>query len=38
MKQYMPVKKPIYMREFPTSWREIDKGIDEIHRNTDRNR
>jgi len=31
MKQYMPVKKPIYMREFPISWRDIDKGIDEIH-------
>lgn len=28
MKQYMPVKKPIYMREFPTSWRDIDKGIE----------
>jgi hypothetical protein len=27
----MPVKKPIYMREFPISWRDIDKGIDEIH-------
>jgi len=31
MKQYMPVKKPIYMREFPTSWRDIDEGIEEIH-------
>lgn len=38
MKQYMPVKKPIYMREFPTSWRDIDRGIDEIHRDSDSNR
>jgi len=30
MKTYMPVKKPIYMREFPTSWRDIDKGIEEL--------
>ncbi|KAL7547776.1 hypothetical protein ACHAWF_011053 [Thalassiosira exigua] len=29
MKQYMPVKKPIYMREFPTSWRDIDKGVED---------
>ncbi|KAL7527352.1 hypothetical protein ACHAXR_001910 [Thalassiosira sp. AJA248-18] len=28
MKKYMPVKKPIYMREFPASWRDIDKEID----------
>jgi hypothetical protein len=27
----MAVKKPIYMREFPISWRDIDKGIDELH-------
>ena len=31
MTKYMPVKLPIYMREFPTSWRNIDKGIDELH-------
>jgi len=31
MKKYMPVKKPIYMREFPISWRDIDKGIEEIY-------
>ena len=31
MRQYMPVKKPIYMREFPISWRDIDKGIEELH-------
>lgn len=30
MKQYMPVKKPIYMREFPISWRDIDVGIEEL--------
>jgi len=33
MKKYMPVKKPIYMREFPISWRDIDKGIDSVHEN-----
>jgi len=32
MRQYMPVKKPIYMREFPISWRDIDKGIEEPNR------
>ena len=31
MTKYMPVKLPIYMREFPASWRDIDKGIDELH-------
>ena len=31
MRQYMPVKLPIYMREFPISWRDIDKGIEELH-------
>ena len=31
MKNYHAVKKPIYMREFPVSWRDIDKGIDELH-------
>jgi len=31
MKKYYPVKKPIYMREFPTSWLDIDKGIEEMH-------
>jgi len=30
MRSYIPVRKPIYCREFPTSWRDIDKGIDEI--------
>jgi len=30
MRSYIPVSKPIYWREFPTSWRDIDKGIDEI--------
>eukprot|EP00804_Cyclotella_cryptica_P007490 CCRYP_020725-RB/>CCRYP_020725-RB protein AED:0.02 eAED:0.02 QI:723/1/1/1/1/1/2/156/419 len=27
MKEYKPVKKPIYMREFPISWRDIDKNV-----------
>ena len=27
MTKYMPVKLPIYMREFPTSWRDIDKSL-----------
>lgn len=31
MIKYYPVKKPIYMREFPISWRDIDKGIEEIN-------
>ena len=28
---YKPVKLPIYMREFPTAWRDIDRGIEDIH-------
>lgn len=31
MLKYFPVKQPIFMREFPTSWRDIDKGIDELN-------
>jgi len=27
MEEYRAVKLPIYMREFPVSWRDIDKGI-----------
>lgn len=27
---YLPVHSPIYSREFPTSWRDIDRGIDEL--------
>lgn len=30
MAKYMPIKKPIYMREFPTSWRDIDKSVDKM--------
>ncbi len=30
MTKYYAVKLPIYMREFPTSWRDIDKGIGEL--------
>jgi len=32
MRDYRAVKLPIYMREFPTSWRDIDKGIGELGR------
>jgi len=32
MVHYKPVKYPIYMREFPTAWRDIDRGIEEISR------
>jgi len=28
MKVYYPVKQAFYAREFPTSWRLIDRGID----------
>jgi len=28
--QYIPVHTPIYSREFPASWRDIDKGIHEL--------
>jgi hypothetical protein len=31
MTKYMAVKLPIYMREFPTSWRDIDKGIEDLN-------
>ena len=30
MREYIPVRKPLYCREFPISWRDIDQGIDEI--------
>ncbi|KAL3799648.1 hypothetical protein ACHAW5_004519 [Stephanodiscus triporus] len=30
MREYIPVRKPIYCREFPISWRDIDHGVDEI--------
>ncbi len=30
MQKYRAVKLPIYMREFPVSWRDIDKGIGEV--------
>jgi len=30
MRDYYAVKKPIYMREFPISWLDIDKGIEDI--------
>eukprot|EP00569_Conticribra_weissflogii_P003739 CAMPEP_0171329334 /NCGR_PEP_ID=MMETSP0878-20121228/1199_1 /TAXON_ID=67004 /ORGANISM="Thalassiosira weissflogii, Strain CCMP1336" /LENGTH=569 /DNA_ID=CAMNT_0011829301 /DNA_START=239 /DNA_END=1948 /DNA_ORIENTATION=+ len=28
--EYTPIKPPYFSREFPTSWRDIDKGIDEL--------
>ena len=30
MREYIPVRKPIYCREFPISWRDIDQGIDDL--------
>lgn len=30
MQSFYPVKKSFYAREFPTSWRGIDKGIEEL--------
>jgi len=30
MLKYRAVKLPIYMREFPVSWRDIDKGVSNI--------
>lgn len=30
MRKYRSVKLPIYMREFPVSWRDIDKGIGQV--------
>jgi len=30
MIHYKAVKQPLYMREFPTAWRDIDEGIREI--------
>jgi len=28
MLKYRAVKQPIYMREFPVAWRDIDKNIE----------
>ena len=30
MKKYEAVKGPFFAREFPFSWRDIDKGIGEL--------
>ena len=30
MQVYWPVRQPLYMREFPTSWRNIDQDVDAI--------
>jgi hypothetical protein len=27
---YGAVKAPFYSREFPTSWRDIDKGVEDL--------
>ncbi|KAL9183369.1 hypothetical protein ACHAXT_005156 [Thalassiosira profunda] len=27
---YLPVHSPVYSKEFPTSWRDIDKGIEDL--------
>ena len=27
---YLPVHSPVYSKEYPTSWREIDSGIDDL--------
>jgi len=27
MREYQPVRKPLYMREFPASWRNIDHKV-----------
>jgi len=32
MVKYHPVKDPFYMREFPTAWKDIDDGIEDIER------
>ena len=33
MRSYIPVRKPIYCREFPVSWRDIDQAIDGLTSN-----
>lgn len=30
MTEYWPSRKPFYIREFPTCWRNINKDIDEL--------
>eukprot|EP00804_Cyclotella_cryptica_P021006 CCRYP_009319-RB/>CCRYP_009319-RB protein AED:0.27 eAED:0.27 QI:0/0.6/0.5/1/0.6/0.5/6/31/425 len=30
MRTYIPVRKPIYCKEFAIAWRDIDQGIDEL--------
>ena len=37
MTVYKPVRLPIYMREFPVCWRDIEKGITELHEETEIN-
>ena len=33
MRSYIPVRKPIYCREFPVSWRDIDQAVDGLTSN-----
>jgi len=33
MRDYVPVKQAFYAREFPASWRDIDKGVGELTSN-----
>ena len=30
MREYWPISGSVYAREFPTSWRNIDQGIEEL--------
>lgn len=30
MRQYEPIHQPLWSREFPMSWRDIDRGISEL--------
>lgn len=30
LQEYVPLSGSFFAREFPTSWRDIDKGIDEL--------
>ena len=30
MNEYVPLRGGFFNREFPTSWRDIDKGIEEL--------
>ena len=34
MTRYHPIMQPFWAKEFPVSWRDIDKGIDELSKNS----